>query len=372
MPRYTSNSDLYAQSVVFDGLNVSNWDSPDVYRSLHEGMVTGINATVAIWENFRDTMDNLAAWVHRFESYQDTVTQARTARDILRAKEEGKVGVVFGWQNASPIENDLNRLALFHTLGVRIIQITYNERNLIGNGCYERTDDGLSRFGQDAVKEINRLGILIDLSHVGDRTTLDAAEQSDGPVSCTHANARSFFNHPRNKTDDALGLITERGGVIGANAFPPFLRNGFASTIRDYVDAIDDLVERIGIDHVGIGTDYTQNQPKAFFDWIFSQQGTKLTDVSDAYPENSAASCWNGDARQPVERRERDAKSWIQLQRTSPRCSAETGCGSSGKCGASRLRRGSLPKRTLLRSAPYDGINMECGPVHRLRVRFNC
>ena len=204
MPRYTSNSDLYAQSVVFDGLNVSNWNSPDVYRSLQEGRVTGINATIAIWENFRETMDNLAAWVHRFESYQDTVTQARTARDILRAKEEGKVGVVFGWQNASPIENDLNRLALFHTLGVRIIQITYNERNLIGNGCYERTDDGLSRFGQDAVKEINRLGILIDLSHVGDQTTLDAAEQSDGPVACTHANARSFFDHPRNKTDDAL------------------------------------------------------------------------------------------------------------------------------------------------------------------------
>ena len=217
-----------------------------MYRSLQEGRVTGINATIAIWENFRETMDNLAAWVHRFESYQDTVTQARTARDILRAKEEGKVGVVFGWPNASPIENDLNRLALFHTLGVRIIQITYNERNLIGNGCYERTDDGLSRFGQDAVKEINRLGILIDLSHVGDRTTLDAAEQSDSPVSCTHANARSFLNHPRNKTDDALRVIAERGGVIGANAFPPFLRNGFASTIRDYVDAIDDLIERVG------------------------------------------------------------------------------------------------------------------------------
>ena len=286
MSTQQESSDVYGQSVVFDGLNVSNWDSPDVFRSLDTGRVTGINATMAIWENFREAMDNMAGWVHRFETHQDTLIQARTSNDILQAKEQGKVGVVLGWQNSSPIENDLDRLALFHALGVRIIQITYNERNLVGNGCYERTDEGLSRFGQDLVREMNRLGILIDLSHVGDQTTLDAAEMSEQPVACTHANARAFFDHPRNKTVDALRLITERGGVIGANAFPPFLRNGFESTIHDYVDAIDDLVERVGIDHVGIGTDYTQNQPKAFFDWIFSQQGTKLMDVSDAYPEN--------------------------------------------------------------------------------------
>ena len=281
-----SAPDIYADSVVFDGLNVSNWGSPEVYRSLDAGRVTGINATVAIWEGFAQTMDNLAAWVHRFETRADTIAPATTAADILDAKETGKTGVVLGWQNSSPIENDLNRLALFHALGVRIVQITYNERNLVGNGCYERTDDGLSLFGQDLVREMNRLGMLIDLSHVGDRTTLEAAEMSAQPVACTHANARGFFDHPRNKTDDALRLIAQNGGVIGANAFPPFLRNGFASTLSDYADAIEDLIERVGIDHVGIGTDYTQAQPKAFFDWIFSRQGTKLQDVSDAYPEN--------------------------------------------------------------------------------------
>ena len=281
-----SSPDIYADSVVFDGLNVSNWGSPEVYRSLDAGQVTGINATVAIWEWFAQTMDNIAAWVHRFETRSDTLAPATTAADILAAKEMGKTGVVLGWQNSSPIGNDLDRLALFHALGVRIVQITYNERNLVGNGCYERTDDGLSMFGQDLVREMNRLGMLVDLSHVGDRTTLEAAELSDAPVSCTHANARGFFDHPRNKTDDALRLIAQNGGVIGANAFPPFLRNGFQSTLSDYADAIDDLVERVGIDHVGIGTDYTQAQPKAFFDWIFSQQGTKRRETSDAYPEN--------------------------------------------------------------------------------------
>ena len=276
---------VYRDAVVIDALNVSNWQDPAVFDSIHGGGVTAINATIAVWENYRETMDNIAAWLRSFRTHGDILTQARSVADILRAKEEGKAGVVFGWQNAAPIENDLDRLALFHALGVRIVQITYNERNLLGNGCYERTDDGLSRFGQDAVREMNRLGILIDLSHVGDRTTLEAAELSSAPVACTHANARSFMDHVRNKTDDALRLVADKGGVIGANAFPPFLRNGFESTLEDYVDAIDDLVERVGIDHVGIGTDYTQGQPKAFFDWIFSQQGTKHQERPLAYPD---------------------------------------------------------------------------------------
>ena len=276
---------LYNKAIVIDGLNVSNWNSPAVCQSLLSGGVTTINATIAVWENYREAMDNIAAWLVRFGADGSKWTQVISVEDILQAKKDGKVGVVLGWQNASPIENDLKRLALFHALGVRIIQLTYNERNLLGNGCYERKDEGLSTFGEDAVREMNRLGILIDLSHVGDRTTLEATELSEKPVACTHANARSFHNHVRNKTDEALKSIAERGGVIGANAFPPFLRKAFESTLQDYVSAIDDLVDRVGIDHVGIGTDYTQGQPKAFFDWIFSQQGTKYQERSIAYPD---------------------------------------------------------------------------------------
>ena len=200
-----------------------------------------------------------------------------------------------------PIENDLSRLDLFHALGVRIIQITYNERNLLGNGCYERRDEGLTNFGVDAIKQMNRLGILIDLSHVGDRTTLEAIELSEKPVAITHANARAFVNHVRNKTDEALSLLAEKGGVIGANAFPAFFENTFDATLTDYVDAIDDLVQRVGIDHVGIGTDYTQDQPKVFFDWIFSQQGTKYQERPIVYPDPLIHPSRHGDARQVSE-----------------------------------------------------------------------
>ena len=113
---------------------------------------------------------------------------------------------------------------------------------------------------------------------------METIELSKRPVAFTHANARGFVDHVRNKTDDALKLLVERGGVVGANAFPVFLRRGYESTVADYVDAIDDLVERVGIDHVGIGTDFTQDQPAAFFDWLFSQQGTKPRGRPMEYP----------------------------------------------------------------------------------------
>jgi len=285
MPTGKTGMEVYKDSVVIDGLNVSNWGSPAVYQSLHHGGVSAINATIAIFEKYGEAMDRISTWLRILRERADTLIQVNTPQDILDAKNSGKTGVIFGWQNASPIENDLDRLDVFYQLGVRIIQLTYNERNLLGNGCWERTDDGLSKFGVDAIREMNRLGILIDLSHVGDRTTLEAIERSEQPVACTHANARSFVEHVRNKTDDALKLLTEKDGVVGANAFPPFLRNGFQSTLSDYVDAIDDLVERVGIDHVGIGTDYTQEQPKEFLDHIMSYQGTRFNERRLGYPD---------------------------------------------------------------------------------------
>ena len=143
---------IYDEAIVIDALNVSNWDSPSVYQSLHAGGITAINATSAVWENYPQAMDNIAAWLRRFREYHDILIPVKTPDDILQAKQEGKVGIILGWQNASPIENDLSRLDLFHALGVRIIQITYNERNLLGNGCYERKDEGLTNFGVDAIK----------------------------------------------------------------------------------------------------------------------------------------------------------------------------------------------------------------------------
>ncbi len=269
----TQAQQLYDQAIVIDGLNVSNWDSPAVFDGLRAGNVTAINATVSTWENFLQTIDHITVWMRRFRERND-IMQIVDIAGIHTAKSQDKTGIILSFQNASPIENDLDRLGLCHALGVR--QLTYHERNLLGNGCWERRDEGLSNFGIDAVREMNQLGILIDLSHVGDRTTLEAIETSQKPVAITHANARSFCDHPRNRTEESLKLLAEKGGVVGACSFAPFLPKGHDSTIEDFVDAIDNMVERIGIEHVGVGSDNTQDQPLEFWHYIAAQQGTKF------------------------------------------------------------------------------------------------
>ena len=268
--------EIYDDAIVIDALNVSNWDSPAVFESLRAGRLTAINATLVTWENFQEAMDHIAKWKLRFQEWREVITQIRSVQDILQAKKEGRVGVILGWQNSTPIENDLRRIELFRSLGIMIMQLTFHERNFIGNGCYERSDDGLSNFGIDAVREMNRLGILIDLSHCGERTTIEAIEMSSKPVAFTHAHARSYCEIARNKTDEALKLLAERDGVVGAPAFNRFLPSGRDSTIEDFGAAVDDLVQRVGIEHVGIGTDFTQDQTQEFWDYIGSQQGTKL------------------------------------------------------------------------------------------------
>ena len=287
MTAHSEARSLYDEAYVVDALNVSNWDSPAVFKSLVNGGVTAINATIATWEGTQETLDHIADWRSRFVRHGSEVLPARSISDIETAKDGGKTGVIFGFQNASPIEGRLDRLALFHDLGVRIIQVTYHERNLLGNGCYERADGGLSNFGLDAIREMNRLGILIDLSHVGVRTTMETIEVSEEPVACTHANPKSYYDVPRNKAVDALKLMAEKGGVLGATCINSFLKTGRQSTLEDYVDAIEHAIELIGIDHVGIGTDFTQDQTDDFWRYIGSQQGTKFpstfTDVIERW-----------------------------------------------------------------------------------------
>lgn len=267
--------ELYAEAIVIDGLNTSRWGVESVFSDLRTGGVTAINATCALWEGFEDAMDSLAAWFGWFDEFSDHIRHVRTVADIREAKAAGRTGIIFGWQNATPVENDIRRFQLFYELGVRIVQLTYNERNLFGNGCWERTDEGLSKIGRAAVREMNRVGILIDLSHVGDRTVLETIDHSEHPVSFTHANARSEHASPRNKTDEAIRSLVARGGVVGANSFPHFFPARFESTLDDFLDSIDYLVQMVGIDHVAIGTDFCMAQPRSWFEWINSSHGKR-------------------------------------------------------------------------------------------------
>ena len=192
----------------------------------------------------------------------------------------GKTAIVLGFQNTSAFEDRLEFVQVFKDAGVGIVQMTYNTQNLVGSGCYESTDGGLSDFGHEVVAEMNRVGMLCDLSHVGSKTSRDVIEASAKPVAFSHCLPKGLKDHPRNKTDDELRFIAERGGFIGVTMFPPFLARGIEAGIADYIEAIEYIINIAGEDAVGIGTDFTQGYGDEFMRWITHDKGDgrKLTD----------------------------------------------------------------------------------------------
>jgi membrane dipeptidase len=159
---------------------------------------------------------------------------------------------------------------VFYKLGVRVIQITYNDLNFVGAGCYERQDVGLSQFGIDLVREMDRLGMIVDLSHVGYKTTMDAIEASRNPVWFSHANPMALKKHVRNKTDEQVQALVKKGGVVGVNIFPPFLQREYEATLDHVIDVFEYWLKIAGEDHVSVGLDFTENQSEEWFHWLMS------------------------------------------------------------------------------------------------------
>lgn len=263
---------LHSDAIVIDGLNVSEW-TPSVLAAMKRSGVTAANCTCCIWEGFDATMREIALWKQRFAEHGDAISQVFEVQDIRRAKQEGRVGIILGWQNSSGFDDHLPFVPVFAELGLRVVQLTYNTANSVGCGCYERRDSGLTDFGRDLVRALNRAGILIDLSHVGERTAADTIRASERPVAYTHTLPAAHKQHPRNKTDEQLRLIAEHDGFIGLTFFPAFLRHGAASTVDDYLDATEHVMDVAGESSVGIGTDFTEERSPAFFDYITRDKG---------------------------------------------------------------------------------------------------
>lgn len=276
-------SDLHRRAIVFDGLIVSNFNRR-VLEDMHRGGITAANCTCCIWEGFEATMRNVARWKRLIAESSDIVLQVYGLEDIHRAKKAGKVGIVLGWQNTSGFGDDLDTLPLFTELGLRIVQLTYNTATSVGDGCYESVDRGLTDFGRELIGGLNEAGILIDLSHVGPNTARDAILASKKPVAYSHCAPAALQAHPRNKSDEQIRFISDHGGFVGVTMFPAFLRRGAASTVEDYVEAIEHVLNVAGEEQVGLGTDMTQEQPPEFFRWITHDKGSgrKLVDFGAA------------------------------------------------------------------------------------------
>jgi len=271
--------------LIIDGLQYGNW-SEEIFAQMHTGGVSAVHATICYHENFRETVANIERWNRWFERYARHITPGRTAADVRRAHAEGRTAIVFGFQNCSPIEDDIGLIEIVHTLGARFMQLSYNNQSLLATGCYEAEDPGITRFGRQAIAEMNRVGLVIDMSHSAERSTLEAIELSERPIAITHANPASWHPARRNKSDDVLRALGESGGMLGFSTYPHHLRAGGNCTVDEFCAMIADTAELMGIDHIGIGSDLCQNQPDSVVEWMRVGRWSKEADYGEGSADN--------------------------------------------------------------------------------------
>ncbi|WP_211310977.1 dipeptidase [Halomonas denitrificans] len=272
--------------LIVDGLQYSNW-SREIFEQMREGGVDAVHATLVYHENIRETLTRLGEWNRRFEADGDLIMPVKEAGDIERARQAGKVGIFLGAQNCSPIEDDIDMVAVMRDLGLLIMQLTYNNQSLLACGCYEAEDSGITRFGRQVIREMNRVGMVIDMSHSAERSTLEAVELSERPVIISHANPSSFHPARRNKSDKVLEAIAESGGLLGFSAYPFHLKNGPDCSLEDYCDMIARTADLMGIEHIGIGTDLCQEQPTSVLEWMRNGRWSKEMDYGEGSQANA-------------------------------------------------------------------------------------
>lgn len=274
----TDAAKLHSQAIVIDGLQTCQW-SRSIFEDMRAGGLTAVNVSSVIWENFREGIAYVSEWKRFLRENDDLIRPVRTVADIHAAKAENRTGIIIGWQNTSPLEDKLDYVEIFKDLGVGIMQLTYNTQNYSGAGYLEENDSGLTGFGCEVLAEMNRVGVLCDLSHVGDRTTADVIARSKAPVCISHVLPRALRDVKRNKPDELLKACAEKGGIIGISLFAPGLAAGNDATVEDYLDAMAYVIDLVGEDHVGIGTDFSQERPRPgpWQLWANRDKGTART-----------------------------------------------------------------------------------------------
>jgi len=271
-------------SFLIDGLQYANW-SEKIFRQMNEGGVHAVHVTITYHETLRETVLNIEKWNRWFEKHPDLIFHGRTADDVALAKKTGRTAIFFGSQNPSCIEDDIGLVEILHTLGLRFMQLTYNNQSLLATGCYEDDDTGLTRMGRAVVTEMNRVGMVVDMSHSGERSTLEAIAHSTRPITISHANPHNWHAALRNKSDAVLKALGESGGILGFSVYPHHLKGGSDCKLQSFCDMIARTADLMGEDHIGIGTDLCQDQPDSIVEWMRTGRWTKTID----YGEGSAA-----------------------------------------------------------------------------------
>ena len=267
-----------------DCLQFANW-SESIFREMRAGGVDAVHVTIVYHENFVETVHKFTEWNRRFADHDDLILFGRDAADIDRAKASDRTAIFFGFQNPSPIEANIDLVEIVHTLGARFMQLTYNNQSLLATGCYEDDDTGITRMGREVIAEMNRVGLVIDMSHSGDRSTIEAAQLSERPIAITHANPHQWHPALRNKRPEVIQAVVDGGGMMGFSLYPHHLAGKSDCTIESFCQMVADTVETYGIDHFGIGSDLCQDQPDSIVEYMRVGKWTKGID----YGEGSAA-----------------------------------------------------------------------------------
>jgi len=272
-----------ARAPRIDNLQYANW-SEKIFRQMREGNVDAVHVTIAYHENFRETVLNFEQWNRWFDQFPDLIMKGQWAADVDRAQQSGRTAIFFGFQNPSPIEDDIGLVEIVHTLGARFMQLTYNNQSLLATGCYEAEDTGITRMGKQVIKEMNRVGLVVDMSHSADRSTIEAADLSERPIAITHANPHDWAPALRNKKDDVIRAVTENGGMFGFSVYPHHLKDKSDCTLESFCAMIARSAEKFGATNLGIGTDLCQDQPDSIVEWMRVGRWSKEID----YGEGSA------------------------------------------------------------------------------------
>ncbi|WP_415320433.1 membrane dipeptidase [Candidatus Pelagibacter sp. Uisw_092] len=257
-----------------DNLQYCNW-SREIFQINKQAGLDAIHVTIVYHENFEELKTVLKNWKNHFSKNSDLIFHGKSFKDIEKAKSENKTAVFFGFQNCSPIEDDIGLVEKVYDLGCRFMQLTYNNQSLLATGCYENVDSGITNFGREVIKQMNRLGFVIDMSHSAEKSTIEAIEISDKPIAITHANPSFWHPAKRNKSNELLKILSDNKGMLGLSLYPHHLKDGTDCSLESFCEMTYKTAEIMGAEKIGIGSDLCLNQPDTIVEWMRNGTWTK-------------------------------------------------------------------------------------------------
>ena len=263
-----------------DNLQYCNW-SREIFQINREANLDAVHATIVYHEDFDEFIQRTKEWDKFFNENSDLIFLGKNFKDIEKANSEKKTAIFFGFQNCSPIEDNIALVEKVHELGCKFMQLTYNNQSLLATGCYEKNDSGVTNFGKETIKEMNRVGIVVDMSHSAEKSTFDAIEISEKPIAITHANPSFWHAAKRNKSSDLLKMLGDSGGMLGLSLYPHHLKDNTNCSLDSFCEMVAKTAEIMDVSKIGIGSDLCLDQPDSVVEWMRNGTWTKTKNYGE-------------------------------------------------------------------------------------------